>query len=411
MRRILIIAVVVVAGAAAALSAVLSSGGSGYRVSVLLASADNMVTGGWVTMNGFQVGQVDSISVKDGKALVGLSLDDADAPLHDGAKVTVEWQALLGARLVEIHDGAKSNAVIPSGGMIAGTQSAPVNMDQVLNALDPATRAHLASLLTELDATVHGHETDANATLLTAGPALRSLGQVLTGLGTDGPAIHDLVVQLNSMVGTLSARDSDVRAIVDNLTRTVNATVSQRQALDATLRELPSTLDTATHTLGDVPGVADKAVPLLKDVQPATARLPEVSGNLAPVLRTLGPVVDQLAPTLTSAQALLRYTPGLLGAAQNTVPGLTTAAGYLQPVLNYLRPYTPELAGWLSAWAGNGSNYDGNGHFVRFYLQEGATTFGNNPGIVPPGAVYDPYPAPGANGGQPWTDAWGSGVR
>lgn len=410
MRRALAIglalAAVVAAGAVGAWSALSSPA---YHVTVLLSSADNLVNGGWVTVNGFKAGKIDKISTQDGKALVDFTLDGKDAPLHDGAKVTIEWKALLGERWVEVQDGSRSSTAIPNGGMIPGQQAAPVNLDQVLDALNPSTRKHLVSLIGQLNSTLQGHQADAQATLRSAGPALQSLGQVLSSLGSDGPAIRDLVTQTNGMVSTLAARDSSLRSVIDNLTKVTSATVTQRRELAAALRELPSTLDTAQSTLNELPGVTRTTVPLLQQLQPAAAQLPSVARNLEPVLDNLTPVVHRLAPTLTAAQALLHYTPGLLDSAQATLPGVSDATSYAEPALNYLRPYTPELAGWLEEWSGNGSRYDGNGHFVRFYLQEGATTFSDNPGVLPPGTTADPYPAPGRNVNQPWTDAWGSG--
>ncbi|MFD4195273.1 MlaD family protein [Amycolatopsis thermoflava] len=408
MRRILVIAAVAVAVVAGAAWA---AGGRSYRVGVLLGSATNLHEGGVVTMNGFPAGTIESISVQDGKAMIRLALDSDRGPLHDGAKLTVEWKALLGERWIEIADGAPGNAVIPDGGMIPGTQAEPMNLDQVLAALDKPTRDHLSSLVKQLDTTLEGSEQDANATLRAAGPALAALGQVLGSIGHDGPAIRDLVTQLNAMVSTLAAHDSDVRAVIDALSRTTSATVGQRQQLATALQLLPGTLDTANTVLGNVPGTADKAVPLLRDLRPATQQLPSAAQHLSPVLRQVPPLLDKLAPTLTSAKQLLEFTPGLLDAVHQTVPGVSETAGYLGPVLNYLRPYTPELAGWVSEWTSNGGNYDANGHFVRFYLQEGATTFGNSPGILLPGTENEPYPLPGANANQPWQDAWGSGVR
>ncbi|HWD05779.1 MAG TPA: MlaD family protein [Amycolatopsis sp.] len=382
-----------------------------YRVGVVLASATNLHEGGEVTMNGFPAGKVESISVQDGKAMLRLALDEKSAPLHDGAKVTVEWKALLGERWVEIKDGAPANAAIPDGGMLPGSQIAPTNLDDVLAALDKPTREHLSSLVNQLDQTVHGNERNASDTLRAAGPALSSLGQVLSGIGRDGPAVRDLVTQVNSMVGTLSKHDGDVRAIIDSLSKTTALTVQQRQQLASTLKQLPGTLDTANRVLGTVPATADKAVPLLQDLQPATQQLPSVARKLSPVLQQIPPLLDKLAPTLAGANQLLDATPGLLDVAHQTVPGVAGTASYLGPVLNYLRPFTPELAGWVSEWSSNGGNYDANGHFVRFYLQEGATTFADNPGVLPPGTQNEPYPLPGANANQPWKDAWGSGVR
>jgi phospholipid/cholesterol/gamma-HCH transport system substrate-binding protein len=36
-----------------------------------------------------------------------------------------------------------------------------------------------------------------------------------------------------------------------------------------------------------------------------------------------------------------------------------------QPVLDFLRPYTPELVGWIQSTGQASANYDGNGHYVR----------------------------------------------
>lgn len=408
-RRVLAVAAVSVIVVAGAAFGIWSATRPVYQASVLLSNVVNLVNGGWVTVNGFKAGKVDSITTEDGKALVGFTLDGRDAPLHAGAKVTIEWKALLGERWVEITDGPRSNPTIPSGGMITGQQAAPVNLDQVLDALDPATRQHLVSLVDQLNTTLAGNQGNAKATLQTAGPALQALGQVLSSMGSDGSTIKGLVSETNGMVSTLTKRDSGLREIIDNLTSVTSATVKERTELATALGELPSTLGAAQTTLDEIPGVAKTTVPLLKQLQPAAAQLPSVARNLAPVLTSLTPALQRLAPTLTAAQALLQYTPELLDSATATLPGVTDATSYLEPALNYLRPYTPELAGWFEEWSGNGSRYDGNGHYVRFYLQEGATSFSDNPGVMPPGTVSELNPLPGANANQPWTDAWGSG--
>jgi phospholipid/cholesterol/gamma-HCH transport system substrate-binding protein len=85
--------------------------------------------------------------------------------------------------------------------------------------------------------------------------------------------------------------------------------------------------------------------------------------------------------------------------------------GYLDKPLNFLRPYTPEAIGWLSNWNSLLSSYDSNGKYARIYVQGGPSTLTPNPGIVPPGTSENPYPLPGQNGGTPWTDAYGSGIR
>ena len=385
--------------------------GDSYDVRVVLDSATNVVAGGPVLVNGFKAGTVDSIKVENGKAVVGLELDDDFAPLHEGAQVIVAWKAVLSERQVEIVDGTDDNAVIPDGGLIPGEMPKPTELDDVLNALDEPTRAKLQGFLERLDATLSGHEADARESLDAAGPALRELGGVLAALGTDGPAIRNLVTRLDSMMSVVAERQAGVQAIVSHLTGLTGKLATRRNDLSETLRLLPGTLDQATSTLGRVPGAVDEAEPLLRDLEPATAALGPVAKSLSPVLRDLRPTTADLRPALAALVELLGITPGLLDDTHDLLPALTTTAGKSQEALAWMRPYTPEMTGVISTWGSAFSNYDSNGNFARIFFQEGPSSLNLNPGIVPPGVSNDPYPAPGEIVGQAWTDAHGSELR
>ena len=411
MIRKIALAVTVAALAAWGVSSIL--GGPSYHVKVVLASATNLVVGGTVELNGFKAGTISSLSVSDGKAMLGLSLDKKYAPLHDGAAVTITWKALLGERIVYITDGKTTSAPIPDNGMIPGTQQTPVELDQVLNALDPTTRTHLVSLVNGLNQTISGTTNEANlaATIQSSGPALQALGGVLQALGTDGPAISNLVSRLNAMVSTLSKHDTDIAAMVTQVSHLTALTAAQKTNLAAALKELPGTLNTANSTLNDVPSVVSKADPLLTELAPVTAQLKTVASSLKPVLMNLQPLVAKLKPTLQAAAEVLQYSPGLLDTATSTLPGIQSTLTYLEPTLAFLRPYTPEVAAFFSNWASAMGNYDSNGHYARALVQAGMGSLDANPGVQPIGTVNAPDPLPGAIGNQPWTDAFGSGPK
>ncbi|TCK26283.1 phospholipid/cholesterol/gamma-HCH transport system substrate-binding protein [Pseudonocardia endophytica] len=382
-----------------------------YRVSVVLPTAPNVIEGGKVLVDGFEAGQVDEVRVEDGKAVLDMNLDNDFAPLRDGAEVSVAWRAVLGERQVVVKDGPADAPEIPDGGRISGAMPEPVEVDRVLSALDPETRTRLAGTLKGLDRTLTGSEQDINATIRSAGPALGALGDVLRGLGNDGPAIKQLIGHTSTVVDTLVKRDADVRSIVTDLSAGAAATAEQRQQLDAALQKLPGTLNTARTTLDQVPDTVDRTLPLLTKLQPVAAKLPEFSRNLSPVLQELRPAVGELRPTLDSASTLLNHTPALLDSAHATVPGVDSLVRDVTPALTYLRPYTPELLGWMSNWGSATANYDANGHYMRSTINEGASSLTVNPGVLPPGIEKDPHPVPGALEGQPWTDAYGGGAR
>jgi phospholipid/cholesterol/gamma-HCH transport system substrate-binding protein len=411
MHRFLILAALAVALLlAAGFGYALTHRVGGYEVALVLPAAGGLVTGTPVHIDGSEAGRITDISTRDGKAVVRVELADEHAPLHDGAQARIAWKAVLGERLLEIIPGAQQNPELPSGALVAGG-IAPVDFDTVLTALDPETRERLRSLVAGLDATMDGSEADLNRTLETAGPALESLGHVLEAVGEDGPAIGSLVTRLRELTDVLAARQGDVRLTVEELTRFTEVTAQRHEALRAALRELPSTLSTARQTLGRVPPATEASVPLLRELAPATERLPAVAGNLEPLLADLRPAVADLRPTLQAADALLGRTPALLDSAHRTLPPLTAAVDAGTPALAFLRPYTPEIVGWMANWGSATANYDGHGHYHRFLVQGGVQSATVNPGVMPPGVRQNLTPVPGTAEGQPWTDATGSGMR
>lgn len=407
--RFLPILVVVVVALSGVLMA--SATGGSYDVDVLLPSATKVVEGGPVLVNGFRAGTVKSLAVKDGQALVGLELDDEFGPLHEGAEVIVSWKAALSERNIEVVDGPESNPEIPRGGTIEGTMPTSVEIDDVLAALDAPTRARLQGVVQKLSTTLAGREDDLRGTVTTAGPTLEAVGGILRALGTDGPAIRNLAQRLEEMLSTLAARDKEIERITGSFAAVTAEVSSRRNQVDASLRALPGTLRQARSTLGLVPSVVDETVPLLADLESPTARLRPIARTLRPLLGDLEPLTAELRPTLDAAYQLLGLTPSLMDSAHETLPDLTKAIKGVKAPVAFARPYTPEVVGMLTNWASAFGNYDSNGHFARVIPQVGATWPVENPGIVPPGHEYDPYPVPGAIVGQAWTDAFGSEMR
>lgn len=382
-----------------------------YRVTAVLPNAGNLFVGGSVMRDGYEAGSITDITVEDGKAVVEISLDDEFAPLRDGATAEVVWKAALGERLLRVEDGSEDNAELPDGAMLAGVQHEPVELDAVLSALDPATRERVASLVGRLRDTLTGREADANATLRSAGPALRELGAVLREVNTDGEAISQIVTQFQETMGIVAERDQSLQQVVTSLAAMTNTVASQEEQLGSTLGKLPPVLERATATLGRVPATVDATVPLLEELAPATARLRPVSQDLRPLLQDLRPTVAQLRPTLDAISRLLGITPGLIDDSIAVIPDADQAMTGLTPALDFLRPYTPEIAGWAANWGSAGGNYDLNGHYTRFHIMTGVEApigLTSQPG---PGVTQNLTPAPGAPVGQPWTDAFGSELR
>lgn len=380
-----------------------------YEIKLVMRSAAQVVQGSPVWVDGFKAGDVSELETRDGKAVVTVALDDEYAPLHEGMRSRVEWKSVLGERIVTLYPGPPQNPEIPDGAMYEASTS-QIELDQVLSALDKPTRARLSSLMTQLDQTLKGNEADLQSTIRSAGPTVHALGAVLEGVGRDGPAIRSLITQLRKMTATVAQRQGPMRETVGSLTQLTGSMAEQQKALTKGLAELPSTLRETGETLGRVPAAGNETVPLLKDLQPATAKLPSVARNLSPVLKDLRPTVARLRPTLAASDELLRSTPGLMDTAHGVLPPAQRALERLGPAINFLRPYTPEAAGWLTNWNTQFATYDSQGHMWSGLLAPGPSALNDNV-VLPPPLKKPEAPQPGAAVGQPWTDANGSPPR
>ncbi len=401
---------------ALAVAAALASGGAmlvsadDYEVSVVLPNANNIITGGSVMREGYRAGSVKSIEVVDGKAKLVLELDDSFGKLHEGVRADIAWKGTIGERLVTLTDGPKKNAEIPSGALLTDVASEPVEISEVLSALDAPTRANLNTLIKNINATTTGHEEDMQAALTTSGPAVKQLGAMLGDLGTDGEAIRQILTQSNRTMGILANRQRTLSQVVSDLSGMSENVVTRRKELGKTLETLPDVLEEGEKTFEVVPDAVDETIPLLEDLEPASEQLAETSKHLEPVLHDLRPAVQDLRPALGSLAELLNETPAMMDAGAATFPDINRALKGSQPAVNFLRPYTPEIVGWLSNWASQAGNYDSNGHYARFGILHGAESV--VPGLTKGlGVRQNLEPKPGDPVEQPWEDAYGDGVR
>lgn len=383
---------------------------SGTQLTVVVPNAIGIVTGTPVQLNGFDVGEVTAVRAQGDRAVLSLGLEHLQDPLHAGTTVTVEWRSLLGERYLHLLPGRAGNPPLPDRAMIEAGSSQVV-VEDLLEALDPATRVHLASTIEQLNAALQGSQPNLNQTLQTAGPTVQALGAVLNAIGTDGGAIKTVLANLRQVTQVLAARRAGLSSTVQDLNRASSAVAEHEQQLSDGLAQLPGTLQSTKRALDKVPAAAESTIPLLNDLRPATDRLPHLAGNLSPVMHDLRPILGELRPTLGAADRLLGKTPDFLDDTRDVLPQLRTTMQRAQAPVAFLRPYTPEIMGFLSNWGSTWSSYDSQGGAVRPIAVQGSTSVNDSPNVRTPGEQVKPPLVPGAIVNQPWTDANGSAPR
>src|SRR5438477_75398 len=137
-----------------------------YRLVVPLDSADGLYPGSDVLIAGAKAGSVQDITLDGNQTLVTVALDDAYAPVHSDARVTVRPKSLLGEKYVALDPG--SAGLLSSGARLPQTQVArAVELQDVVNSLDAPTREKLRTLVISLGGGLAGEGLAISRTLAT----------------------------------------------------------------------------------------------------------------------------------------------------------------------------------------------------------------------------------------------------
>src|SRR5919204_1927921 len=116
----------------------------GYQFHTSFKEAGQLALQADVRISGVPVGKVEAIKPdkQTGRSDVTIQLDPQYAPLPSDAKAILRQKTLLGETYVELTPGHRSARPIPEGGRLASSQvSDTVELDEILRAFDPKTRA------------------------------------------------------------------------------------------------------------------------------------------------------------------------------------------------------------------------------------------------------------------------------
>jgi phospholipid/cholesterol/gamma-HCH transport system substrate-binding protein len=371
-RTIAVIGVIV---AVAVVAVLLFGGGGGYQVTAQFQNASQLVKGNLVEIGGREVGKVNDISLApNGLAQVKFSVDGDFAPLHAGTTATIRSNSLSGIanRYVSLQPGPNSADTIHSGGTISANETTTtVDLDQIFNTLDPATRKGLQQLIRGSAAQLKGKGKLANQSLHYLAPALSTSSLVAQELARDQVEFQKFVQDTSGVVTTIAARRDDLSNLVGNADATTRAIGDENVSLAQALGVLPATLRQANTTFVNLNSTLDDLDRLVNASKPATKRL-------APFLKQLRPLIRDATPTITDLRHLIRTKgpdndliellgkqPRLASLAKADFPRTIQALQKGQPVVDYLRPFAPDFTGWLTKFAEGAANYDANGHYAR----------------------------------------------
>jgi phospholipid/cholesterol/gamma-HCH transport system substrate-binding protein len=368
-----IAAAALVTAIAVVLVLVLDGSGS-YDLRVRFQDASGLVSGDNVLIGPATVGTVSSIGLtRDGQAEVTLHLHGTGR-LHRGTVARIAEDSLSGiaSKYVELEPGPANGPVIDSGETIGeGRSYSEVNIDELFNSFNRATRTGLSNLIRGEATSLRGKGRLAHRTLEYLAPGLQSTSQVTRELARDEPAFDGLLVQGADAMRTLAARSDQLSQLIANSSSATGAIARQSRALQTALSLLPTTLRRSTHTFAGLDTTLDALDPVVAAAKPASQQLPQFARGLNALSRQAIPTVARLDDLIADPSGagdlttLALAAPGLATQADRAFPTLIRNFAQSRAQLDYLREYTPDVVAALANVGQASSYYDANGHYAR----------------------------------------------
>jgi ABC-type transporter Mla subunit MlaD len=397
---------------------------SPYEIKAVFANAANIQARSPVRIAGVNVGEVESVERQGDttNSLVTMSIEDKGLPIFKDAEMKVRPRIFLeGNFFVDIQPGTPGMGKIADGGTVPITQtSGPVQLDQVLTALQTDTRKQLQVLIQGYGNALNGKplpgedkDQDPAVKGLTAGqalnkslnyatPALRGVSLVNEAtLGTDLHDLSKLIAGQQKVSAALSSNDQNLKDLVTNFNRTTAAFAAESSNLSLTIHLLPGVLEQARPTLADLnasfpptrafareilPGVRQTAptinasFPWITQVRALVSK-PELQGlvaELKPAVSSLSAVTDESLVLLPQVDLVNRCViRNILPTGDKVIDDGFLSTG----IANY-----KEFWQTMTSLSGESQSFDGNGSYTRFQtggsnqtVSTGKTTIGGPP--------------------------------
>ena len=338
-----------------------------YTVKAELSTAQAVVPGQGQTVNiaGVKIGEVGSVHLEDGKAVVEMKIKDEYKPIYRDATVLLRPKTGLKDMFLALDPGNRSAGELPEGGRVSVANTLPdVNTDEFLAQLDTDTRAYLQILLNAGGTTFDDKATGADKRFeQTAAQDLRETFKRFEPTARDGARITRLLAKRRENVRhvihnfqelstALAQRDKQLASLVDSANANFEAFASEEGALREAVRLFPGALDQTEQTLTKTSSLAAQLGPALERLRPFARELAPALRKTRPFFNETTPIIrDQIRPFARDVQPVVRDLRSATNDLAVVTPRLARTFGVLNRFFNILAYDPPGARKPFNFWA------------------------------------------------------------
>jgi phospholipid/cholesterol/gamma-HCH transport system substrate-binding protein len=385
-----------------------------FRMNAEMSTAQAVTPGQGQTVNiaGVQVGEIASVRLQDGKAVIGMNIQPKYDHIYRDATILLRPKTGLKDMVAELTPGTKAAGPLPEGGTIPVSQTLPdVNLDEILSSLDTDTRDYLQLLLNDgaqgVGSKAKGR--DLARAIRRIEPTARYSREINEQLAVRRQNIARVVHNFSLLTDELGRRDTELSGFVENSNAVFDTLAGQDAALTATLRKLPGALKVTNSTLVKAKALTDQLGPTLEALRPAARALGPSLRETRPFLRQSTPIIrDEIRPFTRAALPTVKELRPAMRDLSAATPDLTASFKVVNRLLNEIayNPPGKQDEGFLfwQAWVNHAgdsifSTQDANGPLRRGLIVLSCSTAqllgavaGANPQL---GTLVDLLNAPG----------------
>jgi phospholipid/cholesterol/gamma-HCH transport system substrate-binding protein len=387
----------------------------GFRLKAQFATAVDIQPKSPVRIAGVNVGEVTTIQRDGNTGLVNMEIETRGLPIHSDATVKIRPRLFLeGNWFVELQPGSPSAKTIPSGYTIPTTQSSdPVQLDQVLDALNTETRANLQSFLinygealTRKPEAAENAEQEPEVRGLNAAQALNRVyargpaslrGGAIDAQAVTGTEPHDLsklIASIGRITAALNVHEQDLSELFPNFNTFFAALASQSAGLKTLVAELPATLTSVDQGLAGLDQSFPPTRAFAHDILPG---IRNTNRTVAATLPWIEQVKDSLAPDELGgvAKGLEESVPSLARLTSEQTPLYKQTEAFNECMTKVIYPAgntkiqdgsnTTGVENYKEFWYSLvgldsiGQGFTGNGPAVRFLVGNSGQTLRSQP--------------------------------
>ena len=299
-----------------------------------------------VDIAGIKVGEVSSVTLQDGHAVVGMEVDNKYAPLiHENSSLLLRPKTGLNDMVVEVDPGPQGSPEVKEGSTIPLASTQPnVAPDQILASLDADTQQFLKLLLANgaeaLDP-AQGRDVKLSNALRRLDPLAKYISEISGSLASRRQNIANSIHNFQLLSTELGNRDQDLVNFVDSSDAVLNSFAKEQASIRSAVQELPGTLKEAKGALTSANNLALQSGPALRKLLPSAKGTAPALRALRPFFQqTAGPIENQIRPFTQQVASPVTHVAQISQGLGTATPGLKTGFTDLNLGLNALA-YNP----------------------------------------------------------------------